>query len=107
MAESLEAYERVQKAAADKKRAELEAKRKALAEKLMVHGALAQRTCMAANFAFWGFCEVRIHGVLRSSLAGSGVACVLALVQVAPASQGEHHVPRVGCSTAPSGSRHH
>ena len=67
MAESLEAYERVQKAAADKKRAELEAKRKALAEKLMVHGALAQRTCMAANFAFWGFCEVRIHGVLRSS----------------------------------------
>ena len=55
MAESLEAYERAQKAAADKKRAELEAKRKALAEKLMVHGALAQRTCMAANFAFWGF----------------------------------------------------
>jgi uncharacterized membrane protein len=46
VAESLEAYERAQKAAADKKRAELEADRKALAEKLMVHGALAQRTCM-------------------------------------------------------------
>jgi hypothetical protein len=30
----------------NKKRAELEAERKALAEKLMVHGALAQRTCM-------------------------------------------------------------
>ena len=59
VAESLEAYERAQKAAADKKHAELEAKRMALAEKLMVHGALAQRTCMAANFAFWGFCEVR------------------------------------------------
>ena len=67
VAESLEAYERAQKAAADKKHAELEAKRMALAEKLMVHGALAQRTCMAANFAFWGFCEVRIYGVLRSS----------------------------------------
>src|SRR5215208_8445977 len=23
-----------------------------------------------ANFAFWGFCEVRIHGVLRSSHKG-------------------------------------
>jgi len=46
VAESLEAYERAQKAAADKKRAELEAERKTLAEKLMVNGALAQRTCM-------------------------------------------------------------
>ena len=48
-------------------RGELEAKRMALAEKLMVHGALAQRTCMAANFAFWGFSEVRHNGVLRRS----------------------------------------
>src|SRR5215217_8442919 len=50
-------------------RGELEAKRMALAEKLMVHGALAQRTCMAANFAFWGFSEVGfpLYGVLGSS----------------------------------------
>ena len=53
------------------------------------------------------FYELRHNGALGSSLAGSGVACVLALLQVAPASQGEHHVPRVGCSTAPSGSGHH
>ena len=66
VAESLEAYERAQKAAADKKHAELEAKRMALAEKLMVHGALAQRTCMAANFAFWAFSEVLLpHTRLR------------------------------------------
>src|SRR5215217_946858 len=25
----------------------------------------------SANFAFWGFCELRLYGVLRSSLAAS------------------------------------
>src|SRR5215207_1493024 len=46
----------------------------------------------SANFAFWGFCEVRIHGVLGSSLSSGTVRRGLRV---------RHEAPENGVADAP------